>query len=147
MRQICCKTNYKLVVARSPGQSLLPAGNTSMPELHADLCSRHASPLEVYVFVTSTKEAKCYVRRDCHRCDGKHQRRKRGGRNVRLPDWGMNIKRQHSIGLTWVTKIKSLMYGGSLNVVRKVSLVTGSRMNCRVTTVEGLLSSTGLNSS
>ena len=45
----------------------------------------------------------------CHRCNGKQQRRRRGGRNVQLPDRVMNkIKRERVIDLTWVTKMMSL---------------------------------------
>ena len=53
----------------------------------------------------------------CRRCNGKQQRRKRDGRNVPLTAWVMNkIKRQHIIALDWVTKMKSLLYGESLDV-------------------------------
>ena len=34
------------------------------PELHADLFSHHASPLDVYVFVAVANRWTCYVRRD-----------------------------------------------------------------------------------
>ena len=67
-----------------------------MPDLHADLFSRHASPLEVYVFVAVDERGEDVVSDEtCHLCNGK-QRRRRGGRNVQLPDRVMNkIKRQH----------------------------------------------------
>ena len=55
----------------------------------------------------------------CGRCNGKQQKRRRGGRRVQLPDWVMNkIKRQRYIALTWVTKMKSLSQGETLNVVQ-----------------------------
>ena len=39
------------------------------------------------------------------RCNGKQQRRRRGGGRVQLPDWVINeIKRRYIIALTWVTK-------------------------------------------
>ena len=42
---------------------------------------------------------------------------------MQLPDWVMNkIKRHHIFFLTWVTKMKSLSQGESLNVVQKASL-------------------------
>ena len=81
-----------------------------MPELHADLFSRHASPLEIYVFVAIDERGE-YVMFDeiCRRYNAKQQRRRRGGRSVQLPDWVMNkIKRTHIVALTWVTKMKSL---------------------------------------
>ena len=61
-----------------------------LAELHADLFSRHASPLEVYVFV-AVDEIGEYVMPDeiCGRCNAKQQRRRRGGRSVQLPDWFM----------------------------------------------------------
>ena len=43
---------------------------------------------------------------------------------MQLPDCVMNkIKRQHSMALTWVTKMKPLSQGESLNVVQKVILL------------------------
>ena len=37
----------------------------------------------------------------CRRCNGKQQRRRRGGRSVHLPDWVISkIERPHIIALT-----------------------------------------------
>ena len=71
-------------------------------ELHADLFSRHASPLEVCVFVAVDERGEDVVSDEiCRRFNGKQQRRRRGGRSVQLPNWVMNkIKRQHIIALT-----------------------------------------------
>ena len=81
-----------------------------LPELHGDLFSRHASPLEVCVFVMVDERSEDVMSDEIgRRCNGKQQRRRRGGRSVQLPDWVMNkIKRQHIAALTWVTKMKSL---------------------------------------
>ena len=50
---------------RSPVLRLYLLVNWSLPNLHADLFSRHASPLEVRVLWRSTKEVwRCFVRRD-----------------------------------------------------------------------------------
>ena len=64
--------------------------DTKLAELHGDVFSRHASPLEVYVFV-AVDEIGEYVMPDeiCGRCNAKQQRRRRGGRSVQLPDWFM----------------------------------------------------------
>ena len=49
----------------------------------------------------------------CRRYNEKQQRRRRGGRRVKLPDWVLNkIKRQHIIALTWVTKNEATFVGG-----------------------------------
>ena len=58
-----------------------------MAELHGDLFSRHASPLEVYVFVVVDEKGE-HVMSDeiCRRCNGKQQGRRRGGRIVQLPN-------------------------------------------------------------
>ena len=78
--------------------------------LHADLFSRHTSPVEVYVFLAVDERGEDVMFDEIgRRCNGKQQRRRRGGRSVQLPDWVMNkIRRQHNIDLTWVTKVKSL---------------------------------------
>ena len=61
-----------------------------MPELHADSFSRHAVPLEVWVFVALDERGEDVISEEiCCGCDGKHQRR-HGGRSVQLPDWVMN---------------------------------------------------------
>ena len=82
-----------------------------LPEMRADLFSRHASPLELYVFVAVDERGEDVMSDEiCRRCNGKQHRRRRGGRSVQLPDWVMNkIKRQHVIALTWVTKMKHLL--------------------------------------
>ena len=64
-----------------------PSGCSRLPELHADLLSRHASPLQAYVL---WRPKICYVRRDLSLCNGKQQTRRRGGRSVQFPDWVMN---------------------------------------------------------
>ena len=68
--------------------------------MHADLFSRHASPLEVDVFVAVDERGEDVMSDEiCRRCNGKQQRR-RGGQSVQLPDWVMNkIKRQHIIAI------------------------------------------------
>ena len=50
-----------------------------LPVLHADLFSRHGSPLEVYVFL-AVEERGEDVMSDaiCRRCNGKQQIRRRG---------------------------------------------------------------------
>ena len=59
-------------------------------ELHGDLFSRHASPLEVYVFVAVDERGEHALSDEiCRRCNGKQQGRRRGGRSVQLPDWFM----------------------------------------------------------
>ena len=65
-----------------------------MPELLAPLFTRHASPLEVYVFVAVDERGEDAMSDEiCRRYNG-------GGRSVQLPDWVMNkIKRQHIIAL------------------------------------------------
>ena len=80
-----------------------------LTELHADLCSCHASPFEVCVLVAVDERGEDEFSEEiCRRCNGKRQRRC-GGRSVQLPDWVVNkIKRQHIIALTWVTKMKFL---------------------------------------
>ena len=75
-----------------------------LPELHADLFSRRASPLEVCVLWRSTKEVNIMSDEICRRCDRKQQRRRRGGGRVVFPDWVMNkIKRQHTICLLYTS--------------------------------------------
>ena len=62
--------------------------NVASIGLHADLFSRHASPLEGCVLV-AIDEIGEYVMSDdiCRRCNGKQHRWRRGGRSVQLPDW------------------------------------------------------------
>ena len=58
-----------------------------LAELHADLFSRHAIPLEVYVIVAVDERDEGVISDDiCCRCNGKQQIRRRGGRSVQLPD-------------------------------------------------------------
>ena len=82
----------------------------TLPELHADLFSRHASPLEVYVLAAVDERGEDVMSDEmCRVRNRKQQRARRGGRSVQLPDWVINkTKRQHIIALTWVTKMKSL---------------------------------------
>ena len=61
-----------------------------MAELHGDLFSRHASPLEGYVFVAVDERSEDFMSDEiCRRYNGKQERRKRGGRSVKLQDWVM----------------------------------------------------------
>ena len=82
-----------------------------LPELHADLFTRHASPLEACVFVAVNERGEDVVSdKICRRCNGTQQRRRRAGRSVQLPDWVMNkIKRQHIIALTLGHQNESLL--------------------------------------
>ena len=58
-----------------------------LAELHAELFSRHASPLEVYVFVVADERVEDAIMSDeIWRWNGKQERRRRGGRSVQLPD-------------------------------------------------------------
>ena len=58
-----------------------------LAELHGDLFSRHASPLEGYVFVMIDDRGEDVLSDEiCRRCNGKQQRRRRGGRSVQPPD-------------------------------------------------------------
>ena len=88
-------------------------------QLHADLFS-HAinSPLEFHVFVAVDERGEGMPDEMCLRCNGK-QRRRRGGQSVQLP--GYEQSKGNIIALTWVIKMRSSSYGGSLNVVQKVS--------------------------
>ena len=74
-----------------------------MAELHGDLFSRHASPLEGYVFVAVDDRGE-EVSSDeiCRRCNGKQQRRRRGGRSVQPPDWFMILTFTHVCMYTYV---------------------------------------------
>ena len=57
-----------------------------LAELHGDLFSRHASPLEVYVVAVDERSEHVMSDEICRRCNGKQQGRRRGGRSVQLPD-------------------------------------------------------------
>ena len=47
-----------------------------LPELHADMFSRHASPLQVCVFVTVDERGEGVMSDEiCRRCNGKHKKR------------------------------------------------------------------------
>ena len=66
---------------------VLYGSNTSLTELHADLFSHHANPLEVNVFVAVDERGEDVVSDEiCRRYNGKQQRRTRGGRGVQLLD-------------------------------------------------------------
>ena len=59
-----------------------------MVEFHGDLFSRHAVPLEGYVFVVVDDRGEDVLSNEiCRRCNRKQQRRRRGGRTVQPPDW------------------------------------------------------------
>ena len=61
--------------------------STTLAKLHADLSSRHVSPLEVYAFVAVDDRGEDVLSDEiCGRCNGKQQRRRRDGRNVQLPN-------------------------------------------------------------
>ena len=71
-----------------------------MAELHADLFSRHASPLEVYAFVAVDERGEDIMPDEIwRRCNGKQQKRRRGGPSVQLPDWFMIL--HSSWGYLW----------------------------------------------
>ena len=62
-----------------------------LAELHADLFSRHASPLEGYALAAVDERGEDVMSDTiCRRCNGKQQRRSGGDRIVHLPDWVMN---------------------------------------------------------
>ena len=71
-----------------------------LPELRADLFSHHASAFRSSCFCGGGRKREVEMlppTEICHRCNGKEQRR-RGGRNVQLPDWVTNrIKREHIV--------------------------------------------------
>ena len=75
---------------------------SKLAELHGDLFSRHASPLEGYVFVAVDDRGE-EVSSDeiCRRCNGKQQRRRRGGRSVQPPDWLMILTFTHVCIITY----------------------------------------------
>ena len=74
-----------------------------LAELHADLFSRHTSPLEVCVFVAVYDRGKDVMSDEiCRRCDGKQQRRRRVGGSVLLPDWLMIPPSRHLGVYTYV---------------------------------------------
>ena len=59
MKDMCCRLQVRAKKkCRLIWQCMTPAVYRRLPELHADLFSRHASPLEVYVLWRSTKEVK-----------------------------------------------------------------------------------------
>ena len=58
-----------------------------LPELHADLFSCHACPLEFYVFVAVDERGESVMSDEiCRRCSGTQQRRRHDGRSVQVPD-------------------------------------------------------------
>ena len=85
---MCCSARP----ASSSAPSVLPKDrigrNITLAELHGDLFSRHASPLEGYVFVVVDDRGEDVLSNEiCRRCNRKQQRRRRGGRTVQPPDW------------------------------------------------------------
>ena len=67
-----------------------PQRELIVAELHADLFSRHASPLKVCIFLTVDECCEDVMSDEfCRRCHGKQQRKRRGGRSVQLADWFM----------------------------------------------------------
>ena len=68
-----------------------------LADLYGDLLSRHAaSPLKGYVFVVVYDRGGCVLSDDIsRRCNGKQQRRRRGGRSVQPPDWFMILTFMH----------------------------------------------------
>ena len=106
---------------------LSPNNNRSLrgevlPDLHADLFSRHASSSEVYVLWWSTKEVKmlCPTRFVVDATENS----KEGGvaAEVCSSQTGLRTKLNANIALTWVNKMNSLSSGEPLNVVQKLSL-------------------------
>ena len=62
-----------------------------MPELHGDLFSRHASPLEGYVFVAVDEIGEDVMSDEIFRRNNwKQERSRRDGRSVQRLDWLMN---------------------------------------------------------
>ena len=63
-----------------------------LADFHADLFSRHANAVDVYVFVTVDERGEDIVSDEiCCRCNGKQPGMGRSGRSVQLPDWFMII--------------------------------------------------------
>ena len=76
---------------------------TPLAELHADLFSRYASPLDFCVFVAVDKRGEGVTSDEiCRRCNGKQQRRRRDSRSVQLPDWFMIINSTRHIRTYYV---------------------------------------------
>ena len=79
-----------------------------MAELHADLLSHHASPLEVCVSVAVDERDEDVMSDEIYRrYNGKQQRRRRGGRSVQLPNWFMI---QHSFRDIYAHSIRSTYF-------------------------------------
>ena len=87
--------------------------NTLLAGLHADLFSRHASPLEVYGLVAVDERGEDVICDEiCRQCNGKPQRR-RVGRSVQLPDWFMNLhsSSRHFCTYTYVLYVRLHIFG------------------------------------
>ena len=85
--------------------------------MHGDLFSRwrHASPLDVYVFVVVDERGEHIMSDDiCRRCNGKQQGMRRGGRNVQLPDSFMVLRpsSRHSCTYTYVLYVRPNIFRG-----------------------------------
>ena len=86
-----------------------------MAELHADLFSRHASPLDVYVFAAVDDRSEDVMSDNIfRRCNGKQQRRRRGGRSVQLSNWFMILHSSSRHLSTWYTYYVLLIYARSI---------------------------------
>ena len=86
-----------------------------MAELHGDLFSHHASPLEVYVFVAVANRGEHVMSGEiCRRCNGKQQGRRRGGRSVQLSDSFMILhsSSRHSCTYTYVLYVRPNIFSG-----------------------------------
>ena len=90
-----------------------------LTESHGDLFSRHDSPVEVCVFVAVDERGE-YVMSDeiCRRCNGKQQRRKRGGRILTQLDHTRNTSRDVSPSSrsSAVSPLGSMLEGGAVAV-------------------------------
>ena len=73
-------------------ESNLPIALYLLAELHADVFSRLASPLEVYVFAAVDERSEHGMFDEiCRRCNGKQLRSRRDGGSMELPDWFMTL--------------------------------------------------------
>ena len=100
--------------ARFQGNDLIGVRRT-LAELHGDLFSHHASPLEVYVFVAVANRGEHVMSGEiCRRCNGKQQGRRRGGRSVQLSDSFMILhsSSRHSCTYTYVLYVRPNIFSG-----------------------------------
>ena len=91
---------------------LIPYFFALLAEFYAELFSRHASPLEVYVFVAVGDGGYDAMPDDIRRVQRKtaKQRRRRSGCSVQLPDWFM-ILHSSSIHLCTHAYVRLNIFG------------------------------------